>query len=133
VEEIAALCRLIGIFGISAVVGIWKRPPSICKRLYNNKDNVTARGPVQLKDVLNLVDVSENAIPPPNALFTFNARGRKGIDFIFLPEQNCLHMTVRCRQFVVEAALPQLHELGIALPMEHRPLSDEELELLIRG
>ncbi len=88
---------------------------------------------MQLKDVLNLVVVLENAIPPPNATFTFNARGRKGIDFIFLPEQNCLRMTVRYRQFIIESALPKLHELGIALPMERHPLSDEELELLIRG
>jgi hypothetical protein len=42
-------------------------------------------------------------------------------------------MTVRYRQFIVEAALPKLHELGIALPMERYPLSDEELELLMRG
>jgi hypothetical protein len=128
-----ALRGLIGIFGISAVVGIRKRPPSISKRLYSNNNNVTARGPVQLKDVLNLVDVSRNAARPVNETFSFNARGRKGIDFVFLPDQNCLRLTVRYSQFVVEAALPKLHELGIALTTERRQLTDEELEVLLRG
>ncbi len=81
-----ALRRLIGIFGISAVVGIRKRPPSTSKKLYSNNKNVTARGPVQHLDVLNLVDVSGNAAHPVNDTFTFNAGGRKGIDFVFLPD-----------------------------------------------
>ncbi len=84
---------------------------------------------MQLKDVLNLVDVSENAAPPANAPFTFNARGRK--ELTFFPEQNCLHVTVHYHQFIVEAALPKLHELGIALPTECHALTDEELELLL--
>ena len=94
---------------------------------------MTARGPVQLKDVLNLVYVASNALHPLPRRFSFNAYGCKGIDFIYLPSQSCLRMSVRYSCFVVEDALEKLRDLGIAVPREGAHLTDEELELLIRG
>jgi hypothetical protein len=60
-------------------------------------------------------------------------QGGGGIEFIFFPEQHCLRLAVHYSHFVVKAALPKLHELGIAVPTERNQLTDEELERLIRG
>ncbi len=78
VENRAKLMRVIEIFGISAIVGVRKQPPTIIKKLRRNDACVTVRGPVQLKDALNLVDVASNALRPLPRRFTFNAYGRKG-------------------------------------------------------
>jgi len=43
---------------------------------------VTAQGGVQVKDVINLIDVDGNPHPAPQR-FRWNASGRCGVDFIF--------------------------------------------------
>jgi hypothetical protein len=133
VENRAALLQVIEIFGISAIVGVRKQPPPIIKKLRRNDACVTVRGPVQLKDALNLVDVASNALRPLPRRFTFNAYGCKGIDFIHLPSQNSLRMNVRYSCFFVDDALEKLQDLGMAVPRHGAHLSDEELELLLRG
>jgi hypothetical protein len=42
-------------------------------------------------------------------------------------------MSVHYNHYVVESALPKLTELGIVSPQNNEPLSDEELERLLRG
>jgi hypothetical protein len=78
------LLRLIEVLGTCAVVGIRKALPAISKKLNTTDEGafVTARGGVQMKDVINLIDVSSNPVPIPNR-FTWNANGRCGIDFVY--------------------------------------------------
>ncbi len=127
VEDRVALLRVIDIFGVSAIVGVRKHPSSISKKLRSTDICVTARGPVQLKDVLNLVYVASNALHPLPRRFSFNAYGCKGIDFIYLPSQSCLRMSVLYSCFVVEDALEKLRDLGIAVPRNGAHPTDEDL------
>ena len=62
--------------------------------------------------------------------FSFNARGNKGIDFLFSPfKVSC----IRYSHYVVGAALLKLTELGIASPTNNNaPLNADELELLLK-
>jgi hypothetical protein len=64
---------------------------------------------------------------------TFNARGWKGIDFIYFPQQHSLKMSIQYKQYVVKDAMDILYELGIALPRAATPLTDDEVEVMIRG
>jgi hypothetical protein len=132
VEEFAAISRVIAVFGISAIFGVRKQPPAILERVVN-QDKVVVRGGVQLKDVINLVDVTNNNFIARLHRFSFNAYGNKGIDFIFFPGHQSLRMSVQYKHYVVEAALPKLTQLGAASPHNNEPLSDEELERLLRG
>lgn len=98
-----------------------------------------------MKDVVNQIDVvSSNNIQQDDhrrngnrrrETFSFNARGRKGIGFIFFPSLGSLQISIRYNQLVVSNALYKLIELGIAITHkdENRPLKDEELERLKRG
>jgi hypothetical protein len=133
-EDNESLKRLISIFGNSAVVGVRKPLPALSKRLGRNDVVVSERGGVQMKDVINLIDVASN---DNNAgqRFSFNAHGRKGIDFIFFPSLGSLRICVRYNQLVVSSALQKLNDLGIAIPHagHNIPLTDAELERLLRG
>jgi hypothetical protein len=42
-------------------------------------------------------------------------------------------MSVRYSHFVVETALAKRNDLGIVMPRNGVPLTDEEIELLLRG
>jgi len=58
--------RLIDMLGKSAVVGVRKPLPAISKKLDRNDGAfVTARGGVQLKDVISLIHVASNAHSAP--------------------------------------------------------------------
>ncbi len=133
IDDRESLLRLIAVLGISAAVGIRKPLPSIPQKLAADEENATSWGGVQLKDVLNLVDVSSNALLPRQRKFTFNAHGRKGIDLIFFPDQSSLRMNVRYSHFVVEKALQKVQDLGIATTSNRASLTDEEVERRIRG
>lgn len=132
-ENIESLIRLIAVLGNSAVVGVRKQLPAISNKIPADEDHATARGVVQLKDVINLVDVSSNVPPPPRATFSFNAQGRKGIDFIFFHSHCSLRISIRYSHFVVSSALDKLRDLGIAELGNRRRMNDTELEELIRG
>ncbi len=75
VEEREALLRLIAIFGMSAIIGVRKKPPNLSKRLPRTESKVTARGGVQMLDVVNLVDVMSNAAPQNPNKVTYWAEG----------------------------------------------------------
>jgi hypothetical protein len=132
VEERDSINRVMAVFGISAIIGVRKQPPATLQRIMN-QGKVVVRGGVQLKDVINLVDVTDNNFNAQQQRFSFNAYGNKGIDFIFFPSQQSLRMSVRYKHFVVESALPKLTELGVASPRNNERLSDDELERLLRG
>ncbi len=133
IDDRESLLRLIAVFGISAAVGVRKPLPSLPQRLAVDERNATSRGGVQLKDVVNLVDVASNAVLPRRRKFTFNAHGQKGVDLIYFPHQSSLRISVRYSQFVVEKALQKLQDLGVAITYDRVPLTDDELERLIRG
>jgi len=60
------IMRLIDMLGKSAVVGVRKPLLAISKKLDRNDGAfVTARGGVQLKDVISLIDVASNAHSAP--------------------------------------------------------------------
>ena len=116
VDNAEAISQLVSLFGVSAVVGVRKRPPKVIKKLPRNEFVVANRGGTQLLDVINLVDVSLNSNLPTLNTVTFNAKGRKGIDFIYFPHLNSLKMCVRYKQYVLKDAMDKLHQLGIAVP-----------------
>jgi hypothetical protein len=149
-EDNKSLKRLIGIFGNCADVGVRKPLPALSKRLGKNDLVVSERGGIQMKDVVNLIDVASNNNHQREAIafnahcrnrnrqrvtFTFNAHGRKGIDFIFFPSLGSLQISMRYNQLVFSNALHKLNDLGIAITHEDQnmPLTDDELERLIRG
>jgi hypothetical protein len=123
---------LIAVFGIATIVRVRKQPPAILE-MVENEAKVVVRGGIQLKDVLNFIDVTSNDFTRQARRFSFNARGKKGIDFIYFPSQSSLKMSLRYHHYVEESALPKLIELGIASPSNNAPLNDDELELLLRG
>jgi hypothetical protein len=133
IDDRDSILRFIAIFGISAAVGVRKPLPSIPQKLGVDEENVKCRGGVQLKDVVNLVDVSSNALLPRPRRFSFNAQGRKGIDLVYIPDQSSLRICVRYSHFVVEKALQKLQDLGVGTSRNVQQLSDDELERLIRG
>jgi hypothetical protein len=75
VDNMDAISQFVSMFGVSAVVGVRKRPPKVTKKLPHNECVVRNRGGMQLLDVINLVDVSLNINLPPLHTVTFNARG----------------------------------------------------------
>jgi hypothetical protein len=131
VDNMETISQIVAMFGVSAVVGVRKRPPAVIKKLHAAV--VANCGGTQMLDVINIVDVSLNDNLPPITKVTFNAKGRKGIDFIYFPQQHSLKMSVRYKQYVVGEAMDKLYALGIALPREAAPLTDDELEAMIRG
>lgn len=133
-EGIDVMKRLIGVLGTSAVVGVRKALPTISKKLDNSDDGfVVARGGVQLKDVINLIDVSSNNLPARQR-FRWNANGRCGIDLVFFPTQCSLRISIRYRNFTVSRAIDKLRELGVGtVDNQGDDLNDEELERLLRG
>jgi hypothetical protein len=56
-----------------------------------------------------------------------------GIDFISFLHLNSLKMSVQYKQYVLKDAIDKLHELGIASPQAVAPLTDDELEAMLRG
>ncbi len=115
--------KVISISGISAVVGKRKHLPSLMQIRLQQNDNeiVTARVPVQLLDVINIVDITSNAaLGPRNAKckFAFNGNGYKGIDFIYTPEMSSLQISVGNSCLVVQDALVKLNNLGISANTE---------------
>jgi hypothetical protein len=71
VENMEAISQLVSLFGVSAVVGMRKRPPKVTKKLPPNEFVVAKCGGTQLLDVINLVDVSlNNNIPALFYLFS---------------------------------------------------------------
>ncbi len=133
-EEVHLIVRLIEVLGASAVVGVRKTLPAISKKLSNSEGAfVTARGGVQLQDVINLIDVSSNNLPIPQR-FTWNANGRRGIDFVFYPTQCVVRISIRYRNFTVSRAMEKLRQLGIGTSTDPgTQLNDDELEHLLRG
>jgi hypothetical protein len=132
-EDRDALLRLISLFGISSVVGLRKRPPRVCQ-LKQNDTSVSAREGALRSDKINLIDTTKNIIRPQRK-FKFNTEGRKGIDFIFFPEQSSLKITVRYASFVLNEALNKLWDLNITRRQvnngQNRRLTDEELDELL--
>ncbi len=133
-----SLKRFISIFGITAVVGVRKRLPSLSQRLQpNSNEIVTGRVAIQLLDVINVVDVESNMeLGPrrPNAAFCFHGNGYKGIDFIYMPDLSSLRISIRYKCFVVQDALVKINSLGVStiLPQHQQGrLTDEEIELLL--
>jgi hypothetical protein len=131
VEDEPSLLRVISVFGLSAVVGVRKKPPKASKLLGN--DTCTSRREGALtNDVVNVVDVESNANrPPAPKRFTFDARGRKGIDFLFFPEQSSLKMTVRYSSFVLGDIMEELYRLGLPRRLGIAALTDDEIEELL--
>jgi hypothetical protein len=132
VDDRAAISQIVSMFGVSAVVGVRKKPPAVIKKLSDRESYVSSRSGVQRLDVINLVDVSLNDNLPHPTNVTFNARGRKGIDFIYCPKLSSLKMSIRYKQYVVIDAIDKLYDLGIALPRAAAPLTDDELEAMLR-
>ena len=133
-EERHVIMRLIGVLGKSAVVGVRKPLPAMSKKLETNDGAfVTVRGGVQLKDVINLIDVDGNPLPAQQR-FRWNASGRCGVDFIFFPTQCSLRINIRYRNFTVQRALEKLRDLGIGSAENNNDeLTDEELERMLRS
>jgi len=133
-EERHVIMRLIDVLGKSAVVGVRKPLPAMSKKLETNDGAfVTVRGGVQLKDVINLIDVDGNLLPAPQR-FRWNASGRCGVDFIFFPTQCSLRINIRYRNFTVQRALEKLRDLGIGSAENNNDeLTDEELERMLRS
>jgi hypothetical protein len=67
--------------------------------------------------------------------FRLNAEGRKGVDFIFMPDQSYLRITVRYASYVLHESLDKLIDLNIKVMQgvhgRNQQLSDEELEQLL--
>jgi hypothetical protein len=136
IEDREALCHLVSLFGISAIVGLRKKPPKV-SQLKQNEASVTAREGALKVDRINFVDTTNNLVRPQRR-FRLNAEGRKGVDFVFFPEQSCLKITVRYASFVLHNALAKLQEFNIALVHGinagvNQRLSDEELEQLLNN
>ena len=133
-EEVYLIVRLIEVLGASAVVGVRKALPVISKKLSNSEGAfVTARRGVQLKDVINLIDVSSNTLPIPQR-FTWNANGRCRINFVFYPTQCVVRISIHYRNFTISRAMEKLRRLGIcAYTGPGTELNDNELEQLLRG
>ncbi len=129
-EETEALLRFISIFGVSAVVGVRKRPPKV-SRLKRSESKSSAHEGALKSDVINLIDTTTDAlIRQPK--FKFNAEGRKGVDLIYFPDQTSLKISVRYASYVLHDALNKLHDLRIAEEQPNRQaLTDEELEVLL--
>ncbi len=86
-----------------------------------------------MQDVINLIDVSSNNLPIPQR-FTWNANGRRGIDFVFYPTQCVVRISIRYRNFTVSRAMEKLRQLGIGTSTDPgTQLNDDELEDLLRG
>jgi hypothetical protein len=133
IEDSKAISRLISIFGLRSVIGVRKKPPKLAKKLRMGQTFVATRGGVQLLDVINLVDVNiNNNIRRPQT-FTFNANGRKGIDFIYIPELKSMRIFVRYKKYIVQDAIVQLRQLGVMSAEDGEALTDDEVERLIRG
>jgi hypothetical protein len=83
-------------------------------------------------DVINFIDTSNNILTR-QPRFRVNAEGRKGVDFLYFPDQNCLKITVCYASYVLHDALNKLHDLRLAEDQRNRqdPLTFEELELLL--
>ncbi len=128
IEDGETIARLIVVFGISADAGVRKKPPVISKRVGPRKPIVTTHGGLQLLDVINLIDVDVNQYNPTVEEFTFNAHGRKGIDFINIPAQKSIRISIRYKKYVVQDALEKLRALGVGSNEGGEPLTDEELE-----
>jgi len=139
IETAASISCLMAVFGLCAVVGVRKKLPTLSKRLRTGQGFVSARVGIQLLDVINLVDTSNNGeIPEIRAQFTFNAYGRKGIDLIYIPDQSCIRICVRYKKFVLQDALVLLQQLGVStISRDNAPvagsISDDDLERLLRG
>jgi len=139
IESAASISCLTADFGLCAVAGVRKKPPTLSKRLRTGQAFVSARGATQLLDVINLVEVSNNnAILDNRGQFTFNANGRKGIDFIYILNQKCIRICVQYKRFVLQDAVDLLWELGlVTISRGNGPvadgISDDDLERLLRG
>lgn len=133
VDDRVSISQIISMFGISAVVGVRKKPPAMTKKLLCIDSFVSCRGGVQRLDVINLVDVTLNDDLPRLTKVTFNARGWKGIDLIYFPHLHSLKLTVRYKQYVVSDAMEKLKDIGIGLERGAAPPTDDELEAMIRG
>jgi hypothetical protein len=130
VEDSEALLRFISIFGVSAVVGVRKRPPKVVRLRANDTKSSVREGALKT-DVINLIDTTRN-VPICRQKFKFNAGGNKGVDLIFFPDQSCLKISVRYSSFVLHDALNKLHVLRIADEQQNRQaLTDDELEILL--
>jgi len=133
-ETPGAIEKLISVFGLSSVAGVRKKLPLLSKKLRTGEGIVTTRGGVYLLDVVNFVDVEGNEIPA-RARFTYNASGRKGVDFIYTPELRLIKVTVQHKKYIVQDATNKLQELGFLTHNEagEQRLSNEELERILRG
>ena len=129
VEDREAILCIISLFGISSVVGIWKRHPKISRLKQNDTKSSASKGALKT-DVINLIDKSKNT-PRQRTRFKFNAEGRKGVALIYFPEQSCLKISVRYISYVLHVALHKLHELRIVIDEHWQALTDEELEELL--
>jgi hypothetical protein len=49
------------------------------------------------------------------------------------PEKQSIRISVRYKKFIVQDALEKLRQLGVATVEAGEPLTDDELERLIRG
>jgi hypothetical protein len=75
VDDRVAVSQIVSMFGVSAVVGVRKKPMAVTKKLLDGESFVSSRGGVQRLDVINLVDVSlNNNLPRPTKVI-FDARG----------------------------------------------------------
>jgi hypothetical protein len=133
VEDSEALLHFISIFGVSAVVGVRKRPPKVVRLRANDTKSSVCEGALKT-DVMNLIDTTRN-VPIRRQKFKFHAGGNKGVDLIFFfPDQSCLKISVRYSSFVLHDALNKLHVLRIADEQQNRQaLTDDELELLLNS
>jgi hypothetical protein len=68
---------------------------------------------------------------PANGTFAFHGNGYKGIDLIFTPDLSSLHISMRYSCLTVRDALPQLNSFGVASEQPRRPLTAEEIELIL--
>ncbi len=128
IEDGESIARLIVVFGISAVAGVRKKPPVLSKRVGATQPIVTTRGGLQLLDVINLIDVHVNQYIPPVEEFTLNAQGRKGIDFIYIPEQKSIRISIWYKKYVVKDAVEKIRALGVGSTQDGEPLTDKDLE-----
>jgi hypothetical protein len=133
IDDRESILRMIAVFGISAAVGVRKALPPLPQRLGTDEENVKCRGGVQLKDVVNIVDVSSNAMLPQTKKVFFQCPGSKRNRPCLHPDLSSLKISVRYSHFVVEKALRKLQELGVGTSRNVEQLTDDELERLIRG
>ncbi len=68
---------MIAVFGISAAVVVRKLSPSLPQKLGGDEENVKCQGGVQIKNIVNLVVVSSNALLPCQQKFTSMPRVEK--------------------------------------------------------